>query len=107
MTNPKNKVVHAFEKNSAERVQVTLSTFKGREYMDLRVYFEGDDGEMHPSRKGLTLSTALLPDLESAILKLREAVGSRGVDARRVQERPTEGEIRPSKDLNGSGVGSP
>ena len=30
----------------------------------------------HPSKKGLTLSAALLPDLETAILKLREAVGS-------------------------------
>ena len=31
---------------------------------------------MRPSKKGLTLSLAPLPDLETAILKLREAVDS-------------------------------
>ena len=73
MADPKNQLIHVVEKNSAEEVRVSLSTFKGREYADLRVYFKGGDGEMRPSKRGLTLCTALLPDLETAILKLRQA----------------------------------
>jgi hypothetical protein len=69
------KEIHRFEKNSLEEVRVSLTTYKGREYIDLRVFFQGDDGEMHPGKKGLTIRLDLLPDLETAILKLREALG--------------------------------
>ena len=69
--------VYRFEKNSLEEVRVSLTTYKGKEYIDLRVFFRGDDGEMHPGKKGLTLSVALLPELEIAVKKLHEAMKPR------------------------------
>lgn len=52
-----------------------MTEFKKKPYIDLRVYYKGDDGEYHPSKKGLTLSLDLLPDLVEAIEKARELVG--------------------------------
>ncbi|MCU0572377.1 MAG: transcriptional coactivator p15/PC4 family protein [Syntrophobacteraceae bacterium] len=58
-----------------EEIRVSVSVYKGKQYIDLRIYYKGDDGEFHPSKKGLTLSPDLLPDLVEAVEKLKEAVG--------------------------------
>ncbi len=69
------QLISSFQKNPLEEVRVSLTVFKRKQYIDLRIYYKGDDGEYHPSRKGLTLSIDLLTDLEEAIHKLREAIG--------------------------------
>ena len=69
------ELIHAFEKNSAEEVRVSLTTYKGREYLDIRAYYHGEDGQKHPTRKGITLSLDLPPELEAALKKLRKGKG--------------------------------
>lgn len=70
-----SQLIHAFPKNPLEEIRVSLTVFKKKQYLDLRVYYKGDDGEFHPSKKGLTLSLDLVPDLEEAIRKAREVIG--------------------------------
>jgi hypothetical protein len=69
------QVIHSFPKNPLEEIRVSLTVFKKKQYLDLRVYYKGDDGEFHPSKKGLTLSLDLVPDLEEAMRKAREVIG--------------------------------
>ncbi len=69
------QIVHTFPKNPLEEVRASLTVYKGKQYVDLRIYYKGDDGEYHPSKKGLTLSLDLFPDLEEAVQKLKEVVG--------------------------------
>lgn len=69
------QIVHTFPKNPLEEVRASLTIYKGKQYVDLRIYYRGDDGEYHPSKKGLTLSLDLFPELEEAMQKLREVVG--------------------------------
>lgn len=69
------QLVHSFPKNPLEEIRASLTVYKGKDYVDLRVYYKGDDGEFHPSKKGLTLSLDLFPDLEEAVRKLREEIG--------------------------------
>lgn len=69
------KVVYSFPKNPLEEVRASVTAFKGKQYADLRIYYKGDDGEYHPSKKGLTLSLDLFSELEEAVRKLSEAVG--------------------------------
>ena len=45
------ELVHSFEKSSTEQIQVSLSTFKGKTYVDLRIYYKGSDGEYRPTKK--------------------------------------------------------
>jgi hypothetical protein len=68
------KIIHAFPKNPLEEIRVSLTVFKKKQYIDLRVYYKGDDGEYHPSKKGLTLSLDLLPDLVEGVQKAQEEV---------------------------------
>jgi hypothetical protein len=73
--NDNAQLIHAFSKNPLEEIRVSLTVFKKKQYIDLRVYYRGDDGEYHPSKKGLTLSLDLLPELLEAVQKAQEVVG--------------------------------
>jgi hypothetical protein len=65
-------LVHSFMKNALEEVRVSVSTFKGKKYVDIRVYYQDDSGEFKPSKKGIAISPELLPELENSIGKLKE-----------------------------------
>jgi len=62
-----NETVYSFPKNPLEEVRAGVTVFRGKQYVDLRIYYKGDDGEFHPSKKGLTLSIELFPELEEAV----------------------------------------
>ena len=65
------RTVYTFQKNAREEVRASLVTFKGNPYVDLRVYYKGDDGNYHPGMVSLEL-------LEKAVRKLREEAGGQG-----------------------------
>ncbi len=56
-------------KNSTEKLRVTISEYKGYTFLDVRVYYEDDQGEYKPTKKGLTLKKE---DIEPLIRLLRE-----------------------------------
>jgi hypothetical protein len=68
------ELVHSFERSATEQVQVSLSKYKGKTYADIRIYYKADDGEYRPTKKGITVSPAQLPELGEAIRKLIEMV---------------------------------
>ncbi len=69
------QIVHSFPKNPLEEVRSSVTYYKGKQYVDIRIYYKGDDGEFHPSKKGVTLSVELFPELEAGMQKLKEALG--------------------------------
>ena len=75
--------IYEFEKNSAETVRTSISEFKGRLYVDFRVWSAGAAdslGEVRPTKKGLTISTEILPDLLKAVqLAIEHVKGGRKV----------------------------
>ncbi|WAC06343.1 MAG: transcriptional coactivator p15/PC4 family protein [Thermodesulfobacteriota bacterium] len=69
------EVIASFEKNSFEEVRISLTNFKGKDLIDLRVYYRPDDGEeMRPTKKGITISLEKFSELKSAILALEKAL---------------------------------
>lgn len=68
------KIIHEFQKNSAERVRISFITYKGKKLVNLRIYYNAaDKGEdWRPSPKGLTLRRELIPELKQAIDKAVE-----------------------------------
>jgi|YNPNPStandDraft_1061719.scaffolds.fasta_scaffold04715_7 hypothetical protein len=68
-----DKIVHQFVKNATEEVRVSLTEFKGHKLIDLRIYFEPEDGgDRRPTKKGITIDVGLYPELKRALLKLEK-----------------------------------
>ncbi|MFH1609841.1 MAG: transcriptional coactivator p15/PC4 family protein, partial [Candidatus Bipolaricaulota bacterium] len=49
------KVIAEFERGAGQKVVVRRTQFKGKEYLDLRQFFQGDEGEWLPTKKGVSL----------------------------------------------------
>lgn len=67
-----DKIVHEFEKNSTESIRFSLSEFKGRELVNIRVYYTDEDGELKPTKKGISISTEIFEDFLEGIEKLKK-----------------------------------
>jgi len=62
------KIIHEFMKNGEEKIIVSFNSYKGKRLINLRVYYESEDG-WRPTAKGLTVRRELIPDLKEAIDK--------------------------------------
>jgi len=77
-------LIDEFRKNSNEVIRVSLSWFKGKRYLDARVFLkdeiprEGETGEGQfngqATKKGLTLHIDLLPELIEALQRASQAL---------------------------------
>ena len=62
-------------KSGNELVRVTVDEYRGREVLDIRIWVvDAESGEVHPTRKGVTVSTARLPELVSILQQALLAV---------------------------------
>ena len=70
-----SEVIARFEKNSFEEVRISLTEFKGKELIDIRVYYqpEGEE-EMRPTKKGITISPEKFPELQKGLAALEKAL---------------------------------
>ena len=59
-------VVGEIERGETEVLRVSTEEYKGRKYVDVRIYFSNDEGEWKPSKKGVTIQ----PDRMDAFLEL-------------------------------------
>jgi hypothetical protein len=70
-----DRIVHTFQKNALEEIRASIRHYRGKEYIDLRVYYQADDGEYRPSKKGITVSPDLFREVEEAVKKVRKVIG--------------------------------
>lgn len=59
-------VVGEIERGETEVLRVSTEEYKGRKYVDVRIYFENDEGEWKPTKKGVTIQ----PDRIEAFMEL-------------------------------------
>ena len=62
-------LIGEIQKNATEKLKVLISEFKGFTFLDIRIYYEDDQGEYKPTRKGITLKKE---DIEPLIKLLQE-----------------------------------
>jgi hypothetical protein len=67
-----DELIAQFEKNATEVVRVSLTEYRGRKLVDMRVYYADDAGEYRPTKKGVSLSVDVYPDLKRALLDLEK-----------------------------------
>lgn len=57
----------AIRKNAREEIRITLDDFKGRQLVNLRVWFDAGDGEYRPGKQGVAFRLDLLPEVLEAL----------------------------------------
>ncbi len=72
--NNENDIIE-IEKNSREKIRISLSEFKGKKLIDMRIWYVDKEGEYKPSKKGLSISIDKYDELKNAILKLEDMIG--------------------------------
>ncbi len=64
-------IVHSFLKGEDEEVRLAVHKYKGRYYIDLRVWFQDENGGgFKPTRKGVSVPADRFEDLKAGMDKL-------------------------------------
>ena len=63
------KVLKDIQKNASNRIRISLTEFKGHDFVDLRVYYEDEAGEYKPTKKGVAFNPDLISQVIDALLQ--------------------------------------
>lgn len=68
-----SKILATVERSDTEQLQISVSEYKGRSYLNMRIFYTTDGGETWlPTKKGVTFSPDQLDLLEEAIQAARK-----------------------------------
>ncbi len=67
-------LIGEIERGETEVLRVSTEEYKGRKYIDVRIYFESDAGEWKPTKKGVTIQPDRVDDFLDLIKKAGKAV---------------------------------
>jgi hypothetical protein len=69
-------MISEIEKNLKEKIRVSIEEYRGHKFIDCRVYWQDDQGEWRPSKKGIALNSdsidKVIEALQKASKKLEE-----------------------------------
>ena len=73
-----SEILHQFTKNATEEVRASLTEYKGHKLIDLRIYYDPEDGgDRRPTKKGITIDVSLYPELKKAMMKIEKELISK------------------------------
>jgi len=64
-----DKLIGTVPKTSVEEIRVALREFRGRRFLDVRIHYRGDDGEWHPTKKGVTVGVDSVQEFYALVKK--------------------------------------
>ena len=68
-----SKILATIERSDTEQLQISLSEYKGRSYLNMRIFYTTDEGATWlPTKKGVTFAPDQLDILEEAIQAARQ-----------------------------------
>ncbi|MEQ8431718.1 MAG: transcriptional coactivator p15/PC4 family protein [Roseovarius sp.] len=71
--------IATIRKNAREDLRVTLEEFRGHHLLNLRIWFDTDDGEQRPGKQGVAIRLDLLPHLRKALLEAEQEARKSGL----------------------------
>lgn len=84
--------IYSFTKNPGEEVQMALKRYKGRYYVDLRLWFQKEGEETYkPTKKGLFIGAEHLPKIKEGVHQLAQVyfqLGTSKNEAEKTAPRP-------------------
>jgi hypothetical protein len=60
-----------------DKIIVTVKEFKSKQYIDVRTYFENDEGEWIPTKKGISFTPENLSDAIKLLQKAEKKVAEK------------------------------
>jgi hypothetical protein len=60
-----------------DKIIIMLKEFKGKQYIDIRTYFENQDGEWIPTKKGISLTPDNLDDVIKFLKEAKQKVSDK------------------------------
>ncbi len=67
------KILATIERSDTEQLQISVSEYKGRSYLNMRIFYTTDGGATWlPTKKGVTFAPDQLDLLEEAIQAARQ-----------------------------------
>jgi len=70
-------LVQVIDKGLGSRIHVRLSRFRDRDYLDIRNFYETEEGEWKPTRKGIAVPVELYDELIEALAAAKEKIAER------------------------------
>ena len=68
-----SNVLATIPRSATEQLQISVSTYKGNRYLNMRIFYTTDDGQNWlPTKKGVTFTKDSLEILEDAVQKAKE-----------------------------------
>jgi len=74
-------LVKAIDKGLGARIHVRISRFRDRDYLDIRNFYEADDGEWKPTRKGVAVPVEMYQELMDALGDAGKVISERAANA--------------------------
>ena len=63
-----SKLIATIDRNDRERLQIAVNEYKGKSYLDLRIFYTTDGGDSwRPTQKGVTVAPEGLETLKEAV----------------------------------------
>lgn len=75
MTEP----IFNFQKSFNEFIQISISEFNKKKYVDMRTFYQDDTEELKPTKKGITFSVQTFNEFKEGIKKLEEYLIKEGL----------------------------
>jgi hypothetical protein len=73
-----NDVVAEMDKGWNEKIVFSVSQFKGKDYANIRIYYEDDEGEWKPTKKGITVSMDSFAEFKEHLEELEAFLKEKG-----------------------------
>lgn len=90
MQENQGQLIYSFLKSEGEEIKFSVKKYKGRQFLDLRLWFKGEeDTEFRPTKKGLFLALDQFSELRKGVERLGKAVEK----LRTRQSQPEEIEV--------------
>jgi hypothetical protein len=62
------------EKNQKERIRISIEEYRGHKFVDCRVYWQDEQGDWKPSKKGIALNDECIDPVIEALQKASKAM---------------------------------
>ena len=72
-------IIAEWPRNSRETMRVQISRYQDREIFELRAYYTDAEGELKPTKSGITLSLKHLPNAAASLVEALNKVRALGL----------------------------